>query len=77
MKQTSNGAGAAGVANARARQRALAVGVVTGTPARATQLAELKELLRTAGVATAGEMTQVRDPSRTPTATSAAASSTS
>ncbi len=65
---TPNGAGEAGVANARARQRALAVGVVTGPPGEGEdQLAELKELLRTAGVATAAEMTQVRpepDPDR-------------
>ena len=57
----------AGVANARARQRALAVGVVAGNPGDDDQLAELKELLRTAGVATAGSMTQIRnepDPDR-------------
>ena len=68
LTRTSHGAGEAGVANARARQRALAVGVVRGTPGEGEdQLAELKELLRTAGVATAGEMTQVRpepDPDR-------------
>jgi GTP-binding protein HflX len=64
--QTRNGAGDAGVANPRARQRALAIGVMDragdGDP-----LAELKELLRTAGVATAGEMVQQRsapDPDR-------------
>ena len=52
----------AGIQNARARQRALAIGVV-GSPAGegSDQLAELKELLRTAGVATAGELVQVRD----------------
>jgi GTP-binding protein HflX len=58
----------AGVANARARQRAMAVGVVARTAGEdEDQLAELKELLRTAGVATTGEMTQVRpapDPDR-------------
>jgi GTPase len=67
LRETSNGAGAAGVASARARQRALAVGVVAGDPGEDDSLAELKELLRTAGVATAGEMTQVRpepDPDR-------------
>jgi GTP-binding protein HflX len=51
----------AGVANRRARQRALAIGVVDGAPGAGDELAELKELLRTAGVATAGEMTQARD----------------
>ncbi len=59
--------GEAGVANRRARQRALAVGVVSGNPGDGDELAELKELLRTAGVATAGAMTQVRkepDPDR-------------
>jgi len=54
------------VSNPRARQRALAIGIVEsdrdGDP-----LAELKELLRTAGVATAGEAVQQRsepDPDR-------------
>ena len=51
----------AGVANRRARQRALAIGVVDGTPGVGEELGELKELLRTAGVATAGEMTQARE----------------
>ena len=51
----------AGVANRRARQRALAIGVVDGAPGAGDELAELKELLRTAGVATAGEMTQARE----------------
>ena len=52
----------AGIQNARARQRALAIGVVRSPAAEGEdQLAELKELLRTAGVATAGEMVQVRD----------------
>ena len=67
MKETANGAGEAGVANARARQRAVAVGVVPGNPGEDDALAELKELLRTAGVATAGAMTQIRkepDPDR-------------
>jgi len=64
---TPDGAGEAGVANRRARQRALAIGVVAGAPGDGGALAELKELLRTAGVATAGEMTQIRaapDPDR-------------
>jgi GTP-binding protein HflX len=57
----------AGVVNPRARQRALAVGVVRDGEHRDDPLAELKELLRTAGVATAGELTQTRpqpDPDR-------------
>jgi len=57
----------AGVVNPRARQRALAVGVVRDGEHRDDPLAELKELLRTAGVATAGELTQNRaepDPDR-------------
>ncbi|MGN6664593.1 MAG: GTPase HflX [Solirubrobacterales bacterium] len=60
---TGNGAG---VSNRRARQRALAIGIVDGR-ADGEPLAELKELLRTAGVATAGEATQQRpqpDPDR-------------
>jgi GTPase len=55
----------AGVQNPRARQRALAVGVADG--AGDGTLDELKELLRTAGVATAGELVQNRqapDPDR-------------
>jgi GTPase len=59
-KETHRGADGAGVAKRRARQRALAIGIVEdgedGDP-----LAELKELLRTAGVATAGEAVQQRD----------------
>jgi GTPase len=57
----------AGVRNPRARQRALAIGVAPRADADGESLAELKELLRTAGVATAGEMVQVRpepDPNR-------------
>jgi GTP-binding protein HflX len=57
----------AGVDNPRARQRALVVGVVDSPQNVDDGLAELKELLRTAGVATAGEMVQVRprpDPDR-------------
>jgi GTP-binding protein HflX len=55
-----------GVTNPRARQRALAIGIVDGREDE-QPLAELKELLRTAGVATAGEATQQRpqpDPDR-------------
>jgi GTP-binding protein HflX len=57
----------AGVRNSRARQRALAIGVVGRPAGDGDPLAELKELLRTAGVATAGELVQVRpdpDPDR-------------
>jgi GTPase len=57
----------AGVRNPRARQRALAIGVTPGPNGAGDPLAELKELLRTAGVATAGELVQVRaepDPDR-------------
>jgi GTP-binding protein HflX len=56
----------AGVRNPRAIQRALAIGIVDGR-GQGDPLAELKELLRTAGVATAGEATQQRpqpDPDR-------------
>ena len=52
--------------NPRARQRALAIGIVDGRE-HGDPLAELKELLRTAGVATAGEALQQRaapDPDR-------------
>jgi GTP-binding protein HflX len=62
-----NGSGdGAGVSNPRARQRALAIGIVDGSE-RDEPLTELKELLRTAGVATAGVATQQRpqpDPDR-------------
>jgi len=64
--QTRYGAGGAGVSNPRARQRALAIGIVEASGGDG-RLAELKELLRTAGVATAGEMVQQRpapDPDR-------------
>ncbi len=57
----------AGVQNPRAAQRALALAAVPATPDDRDTLAELKELLRTAGVATAGELVQVRpspDPDR-------------
>jgi GTP-binding protein HflX len=59
-------ANGAGVSNRRARQRAIAIGVIDGRE-EGEPLAELKELLRTAGVATAGEATQQRpkpDPDR-------------
>jgi GTP-binding protein HflX len=65
-KQTHYAADGAGVSNPRARQRALALGVVEGRE-DGDPLAELKELLRTAGVATAGEAVQQRakpDPDR-------------
>jgi GTP-binding protein HflX len=64
--ETRYAANGAGVANPRARQRALAIGIVDGREA-GDPLAELKELLRTAGVATAGEAVQQRpapDPDR-------------
>ena len=57
----------AGVTSRRAAQRALAIGIVDGREADGEPLAELKELLRTAGVATAGVATQQRsqpDPDR-------------
>jgi len=56
--ETRYGANGAGLSNPRARQRALAIGTGRGG---GDQLAELKELLRTAGVATAGEAFQQRD----------------
>jgi GTPase len=52
--------GGAGVSNSRARQRALAIGIADGHN-DGEPLAELKELLRTAGVATAGEALQQRE----------------
>jgi GTP-binding protein HflX len=64
--QSRYGGNGAGVANPRARQRALAIGIVDGD-GQPDSLAELKELLRTAGVATAGELVQRRsnpDPDR-------------
>ncbi len=60
-KQTENGGQRAGVVNPRAAQRAIAVGVVGETEGERDPLAELKELLRTAGVATAGDLVQRRD----------------
>ncbi|MGB7589338.1 MAG: GTPase HflX [Solirubrobacterales bacterium] len=65
--QTRYGVDASGIANSRARQRALAIGVVSGPGEGDDPLVELKELLRTAGVATAGELVQQRsapDPDR-------------
>jgi GTPase len=64
--QTRYAADGAGVSNPRARQRALAIGIADGSEP-GDPLAELKELLRTAGVATAGEAVQQRaapDPDR-------------
>nr|MDQ3935609.1 GTPase HflX [Actinomycetota bacterium] len=46
-----------GIRNPRARQRALCIAVTPGEP----DLSELRELLRTAGVATSGELVQRRD----------------
>jgi GTPase len=65
--RASEGRDGAGVVNPRARQRAFAIGIVRDGERRDDPLAELKELLRTAGVATAGELTQARaepDPNR-------------
>jgi GTP-binding protein HflX len=64
--ETPQASKAAGVSNPRAKQRALAIGIVDGSE-EGEPLAELKELLRTAGVATAGVETQQRpepDPDR-------------
>src|SRR6201996_6484752 len=61
--QNGNGAG---VVNRRAKQRALAIGIVDGRE-HGEPLAELQELLRTAGVETVGMATQQRpkpDPDR-------------
>jgi GTPase len=67
MDRTANGE-LAGLRNPRARQRALAIGALRQPAGEGDDpLAELKELLRTAGVATAGELIQVRsepDPDR-------------
>jgi GTP-binding protein HflX len=54
------GSNGAGLSNPRARQRALAIGIADGR-GEGEPLAELKELLRTAGVATAGEAVQRRE----------------
>jgi GTP-binding protein HflX len=61
LKDTGDANGSAGVVNPRAAQRALAIGVVRDSDPERDTLAELKELLRTAGVATAGELVQRRD----------------
>ncbi|MET0750281.1 MAG: GTPase HflX [Solirubrobacterales bacterium] len=62
VPEASGNGSEAGIRNARARQRALAIGVVGSSPGDdGDPLAELKELLRTAGVATAGEMVQARE----------------
>jgi GTP-binding protein HflX len=58
--QTRYAANGAGVSNPRARQQALAIGI-GGDGRGKDPLAELKELLRTAGVATAGEAVQQRE----------------
>jgi GTPase len=61
--QNGNGAG---VVNRRAKQRAIAIAVIDGRE-HGEPLAELKELLRTAGVETVGQATQQRpkpDPDR-------------
>ncbi len=66
--QTSGAAAAAaGLRNPRARQRAIAIGVISGQPGEDEGLAELAELLLAAGVATAGTVIQQRsepDPDR-------------
>jgi GTPase len=61
LKDTSDANGSAGVVNPRAAQRALAIGVARDSDPERDPLGELKELLRTAGVATAGELVQRRD----------------
>ena len=66
MGETRKVEGSAGVSNERAAQRAFAIGVMPRADGEES-LGELKELLRTAGVATAGEMVQTRqspDPDR-------------
>jgi GTP-binding protein HflX len=57
--ETRYGSNGAGITNPRARQRALAIGI--GGSGEDDPLAELKELLRTAGVAVAGEEVQQRE----------------
>src|SRR5689334_22763322 len=54
--RTGQSAYGEGVRNPRARQRALLIAVSPGEP----DLAELRELLRTAGVASMGELVQRR-----------------
>jgi GTP-binding protein HflX len=65
--RTSDDAVASGIQNPRARQRALCLGVLSEPTGDSDLLAELRELLRTAGVANVGEVVQVRarpDPDR-------------
>ena len=65
--RAGNGTVPTGVRNPRARQRALAIGVLTGKPGEDAELGELGELLRTAGVAVTGTVVQQRkepDPDR-------------
>ena len=74
MQRTRNGRAAqtanvdgSGIQNPRARQRALCLAVLPATPGHRDPLVELKELLRTSGVAHVGEVVQVRahpDPNR-------------
>src|SRR5918995_1248311 len=67
LTETPYANGSAGIVNPRALQRALAIGVVRDGEHREDPLGELKELLRTAGVATAGDLVQRRsepDPDR-------------
>jgi GTPase len=61
-RQSRYGEREAGIVNPRARQRAFCVAVLPpgGRPDERDDLAELKELLRTAGVAVAGELIQRR-----------------
>ncbi len=65
--ETRTSGDAVGLRNPRARQRALAIGVLSGRPGDDPELTELGELLRTAGVATVGAFVQQRpepDPDR-------------
>src|SRR4051794_9482990 len=65
--ETTGADDASGIQNQRARQRALCLAVLPTSTGDADPLAELKELLRTAGVANAGEVIQLRarpDPDR-------------
>jgi GTPase len=74
MQRTRNGRAAqtanvdgSGIQNPRATQRALCLAVLPATPGDRDPLVELKELLRTAGVAHVGDVVQVRahpDPNR-------------
>jgi GTP-binding protein HflX len=59
--ETTATADGSGIQNPRARQRALCLGALPAAGAHSDPLAELKELLRTAGVAQVGEVDQVRD----------------